>query len=342
MRRRWHCIASICLIAFTGCAVTGVHNDQANLRIAMVNLCSNQVMDNLVRASNGLPIIHLDYTNGNTQVTMDVNASVGETGVNTRTNTLAALTMSSALVVRTFANTIAGSLGLAHTNQVGVTATPVTTNNHLYDEYLSFLTIPGSLVVTDCAPPEGAAHVCQKFHDQFYWVPVEFRDQYFELAAITTAQRGKSLLPMDPFFTVTLDFADPGEANKSKGSRIVVQADKAVPIQGNGRAELDGKLFQITEATSDHSRIDFVSKKFNLQLEPGISPRSLNLPAKARLFLREMPPPPTTKDLLEKIPFRTPQVSLTVPTTTKVSSTGTATEQAFVSPDAYSELPQPE
>ena len=179
---RWRIYLFVCtlLVPTAGCAVTGVHNDQANLRTALVTLCSNQVMDNLVRASNGLPIIHLDYTNGNTQMTLDVNASLSETAGNTRSNALTALGMSSVLVIRPFSNTIAGRLGMSRVNQVGVTATPVTTNNQLYDAYLSFLTIPGSLVVTDCPPPDGAAHVCQQFRDQYYWVPIEFRDRYFE------------------------------------------------------------------------------------------------------------------------------------------------------------------
>jgi hypothetical protein len=310
-------------MAISGCAVYGLHDDQERLRSTLLDLCTNQVMDNLVRASNGLPIIHLDYTNANTQLSVDVNASIGETAADTHSNTIAALAMSSALVTRTFANTIAGSLGISRTNQVAVTATPVTTSNQVYDAYLSYLTIPGSLQVTCSPPPPGAAHVCRRFRDEYYWVPVAFKDRYFELAAITTAQRGKSLLPVDNFYSVNLiGFGTTNEKDKKMNAdgsptNIVVRIDRQVPISSDGLVAFGNqRCLRITRYDADQeNRFDYVSDRFNLALDPKTvpeypNPAALQFPIPVRLYLPQPPPPPTTKELLDRIQFRTPQVEV--------------------------------
>jgi hypothetical protein len=321
---RWQLLTFVCfsVVAITGCAVNALRDDQDRLRSALLELCTDQVMDNLVRASNGLPIIHLDYTNANAQVTVDVNGSLGETAASTHSNSITAIALRAALITRTFANTITSSLGLSRTNQVAATATPVTTSNQVYDAYLSFLTIPGSLRVTTSPPPPGAAHICERFRDEYYWIPVEFRDQYFELAGITTAQRSKSLLPPDDFYSVELiGFGTPDEINKMPNVRgatlVLVKTDRPVPIRSDGQATFDnGRCLRISryEKEIDH-RIDFVSDKFYLALDPTENPdfptpETLQFPIPVRLYLQQPPPAPTTKDLIERIPFRTPQVKI--------------------------------
>jgi hypothetical protein len=89
---------------------------------------------------------------------------------------------------------------VAHTNLVAVTATPVTTSDELYDAYLRFLAEPGSLQVSDCPPPHGAAHICTVYQKKYYWVPVTYQALFFDLSAIVTAQRGRSLTPPDPYY----------------------------------------------------------------------------------------------------------------------------------------------
>lgn len=322
MRYRVLIFACCLTSAVSGCAVRGLHKDQDRLRTALVDLSTNQVMDNLVRASNGLPIIHLDYTNANMQLTVDVSGSVGDTASNMHSTTLAALSLSSTLITRTIANTVAGTLGLSRTNQVAVTATPVTTTNQVYDAYLSFLTIPGSLQVTCSPPPPGAAHVWRCFQGQYYWVPVEFRDRYFELATITTAQRTKSLLPPNDYYSVNLiKFPAVDKTNQQPNAQgttlVLVQIDQSVPIRTNGRVTFEnGRTLLVSRYDGEgNDRIDFVSDKFYLAFNANDNPAALKFPIPVRLYLDQPPPPPTTKDLLGKIPFQKPQVSIGAGTT---------------------------
>ena len=72
---------------------------------------------------------------------------------NTGTGALNKAAKISALTL-TFVNTWMYSAGATNTNQVAVTANPVTTNPEIYDAYLEFLTLPGSLRVSPDDPPD--------------------------------------------------------------------------------------------------------------------------------------------------------------------------------------------
>src|SRR5579871_3409820 len=116
----------------SGCAVWQARRDQDRIRSALLDLYTEQIMDNLVRASKGLPIIQLDYTNAQGMITAQGTAGFSDTNT----------------VTHPAVTTFMASLGLQNTNQVTLSATPVTTINEVYDAYVEFLTLPGSLIVT--------------------------------------------------------------------------------------------------------------------------------------------------------------------------------------------------
>jgi hypothetical protein len=196
----------LCVAAMSGCAVHVTHKDHDLIRSTLLDLYTNQIMDNLIRTANGMPIIHLDYTNAATQVTITNNIGGNESQVSTASN-MFALPAATLTVTRSIMTTLMGNLGNMNSNQVSLTATPVTTSNDVYDAYISYLDAeknPGSLMVT-CDPPKpGTAHLCKKFNGQYYWVPIEYRKLFFQLALSTTAQRGKAVQAPDKFYTVTL------------------------------------------------------------------------------------------------------------------------------------------
>ncbi len=185
------------------------------------------------------------------------------------------------LVTRTLANTIAEGLGFSRTNQVAVTATPVTTNNQVYDAYIAFLTIPGSLQITCSPPPPGAAHVCRRFRDEYYWVPLEFRDRYVELASITTAQRGKSLLPSDDFYSVNIVGLGTSSTSSPNPTQVLVKVDQPVPISTDGLAVFEnGRCVRITRFDlEENNRFDFVSDQFYLNFDSAADKASLQFPS---------------------------------------------------------------
>src|SRR5205814_652289 len=174
--------------AASGCAVAQAQRDQDQMRTALLDLYTNQVMDNLIRAYNRMPIIQLDYTQAQGMITVQTSASATD-----------AFTTTSPI-----ANALTSVLGLQNTNQITINAVPVTTSNEVYDAYLEFLSIPDSLIASPDRPPAGAAHIYRKCGCMYYWVPIDCRDKFFELALLSTAQRGHTLLTADDAFTVTI------------------------------------------------------------------------------------------------------------------------------------------
>src|SRR5262249_23156601 len=151
-------------------------------------------------------------------------------------------------IASSLVTTIGGGFGASHSDQVAITGTPVTTSNEVYDAYLQFLSIPGSLVVTLEPPPSGAAHICKKCGKQYYWVPAEYKGDFFKLALLTTVRRGKSLLPADKSYLVALQKVVATLPGQSKhGVTLAVRIDKDIPNDdgyikfsfGKNNAELD-------------------------------------------------------------------------------------------------------
>ena len=177
--------------------------DQDKIRSALVDLYTNQVINNLILAANGMPFIQVDYTNATSTVTLSENGSLGGSQQITGASPLNQAARLAA-VARGIMNIWNYSVGASNSNQIAVTANPATTNPEIYDAYLEYLILPGSLRVSCDPPPNGAAHIWRKWHENYYWVPVEYRYQFLRLALLTTAQRGRRLLPAPDYFAVTL------------------------------------------------------------------------------------------------------------------------------------------
>ena len=183
----------LCLPALTGCAAHQIQNDNEKIRATLLNLYTNQVMDNLVRASNGLPIIQLDYTNASATVTVENTASLNNVLTTTNNNVLTMAAAPMLVLTRTTMNLLTGGLGANNTNNITIMANPMLTNNEVYNDYLTFLGNPGQLEITCNPPPAGAAHICQKFGDEYYWVPVQHKQKFLDLALVTMGQRDRLL-----------------------------------------------------------------------------------------------------------------------------------------------------
>ncbi len=232
----------VCGAALSGCAVHELHKDQDLIRSTLLDLYTNQVMDNLVRAANGMPIIQLDYNQAQANVTIKNTVGGSESQAVTASNVFA-LPAASLMATRTIMTTLMGNLSNENTNQVAVSASPVITSNEVYDAYLEYLTLPGSLMVSCDPPPPGMSHLCKKYDGKYFWIPLSHRSDFFRLALLTTAQRGKALLPPDAFYSVTVrNIEEEREGQKgvqekdgkiidipAKTKYIVVLLDKEIP-----------------------------------------------------------------------------------------------------------------
>jgi len=169
------------------------------MRTAVLQLYTNQIMDNLVRAYDGLPLVQLDYTTMTGTITHDAGGSVNDSQTIT-TNRNPILT-----TARNFARTTAFAFSAAQKSQLTITANPVLNNNEVYNAYLEFIVKPGRFVVTSEPPMQGQAHIvkcaCAPCCDQkrYYWVPCEYRHDFLRLSLVTTVQRGQPLSVSDYF-----------------------------------------------------------------------------------------------------------------------------------------------
>jgi len=320
--------ALIIAVASPGCAVTEARYDQDKIRTALLDLYTNQVIDNLILAANGMPFIQLDYSNATATVTINQNATIGGTEQVTASRPLN-MAARAAAVARGLQSGWTYSVGGANTNQIAVTANPAINNDEIYDAYLEYLSEPGSLRMSCDPPPKGVAHIYRKWRDNYYWVPIEYRMEFLRLALLTTAQRGRRLLPVPDFYAVNIRAITDSFSSKFDKQNGVIQLtvkiDKKVP-NDTGRVDFDinGKTvsFQVNQFSStaddplkpdippmtDQIVIVFSAKKW-----PDLNSFDAfkaALPVSAKLFLAHSRPdsPPGTEDLLQNVRFQLEQI----------------------------------
>ena len=135
------------LALVSGCRAQQLQSDQDRFRCALLEMETNQIMDNLVCAYNGLPIVHMDYS------------SITGTITQTPSGQISGSVQTTAPVT----NMIAYMLGFSQMNQLTVTANPVVDKPDFYAAYLDFLGKPGRLLVSPTPPPPDAAHIVRCF-----------------------------------------------------------------------------------------------------------------------------------------------------------------------------------
>src|SRR5437016_3956990 len=90
-------------LAQSGCGAHQLCHDQDKLRCCLLDLYTNQIMDNLVRAHNGLPIIQLDYSQITAAVTLEASGSYGG-NQQVGTSNLSNLPQKTLSITRSFTN----------------------------------------------------------------------------------------------------------------------------------------------------------------------------------------------------------------------------------------------
>ena len=172
------------VVSGISCRAQHLQKDQDQFRYALLDLYTDQIMDNLIRAQGRLPLVQLDYSDITGTITQDVSGSLD--GV--RTNASGAITRMLTLGVK-------GGKSI----QLTVTANPVVDDPGLYDAYSEFASRPDRLMVTCNEPEAGTAHIVRQCGEQYYWVPIKYKDEFFKLALRTTVKRSEPVSQPDTF-----------------------------------------------------------------------------------------------------------------------------------------------
>jgi hypothetical protein len=240
------------ILACLGCRAQQLARDQNHIREAVMDLHTNQIMDNLIRARHGLPILQLDYIHMTGTVTDTGSASTGNIYTDART-----------AAVRTLTDAFNINASGSKVNQLTITAEPVTTAPEVYNAYLEFLKEPGHLVESPCPPPPNCAlivrccaadscSVCPpKWHQPrvYYSVPLMYKDDFFKLSMYTVSLRGQPAA-VSPEFEATILGFNPDDmrcdrANKACTYYVRFSIDKDIPNDdGYLIATIDGKRFE--------------------------------------------------------------------------------------------------
>jgi hypothetical protein len=253
-------VALFLLVAACGCRAQQLARDQDHIRNAVMDLHTNQIMDNLIRARKGLPILQLDY--------IHMTGTVTDTGSTTAGYTHTDLNA----VARTLTNLFNINGTATKVNQLTITAEPVTTAPEVYNAYLAFLKEPEHLIESTSPPPDGAALIVRccapgcdsvactpKWYQSkvYYWIPCASKDDFFRLALFTVAMRGQpitishdfeaSITGFDP--TPIFSGLNPLKPDEAGTYYVGFSIDKRIPNDsGYLNAVIKGFRFETSDA----------------------------------------------------------------------------------------------
>jgi hypothetical protein len=216
-------------VALVGCRAQQLRCDQDKFRSVVLEMHTNQIMDNLIRARQGLPIIQMDYIHIIGTVTHKGNTDLS--GSQQAVGSLGAV----------ITNLFGWGAGASQENQLGVTGEPVT-DPEVYMAYLEFLKDPDHLRETCDPPPPGMAMLVQcrempcanscwgrcSVQKIYYWVPCEYRQQFFKLSLGAVALRGQAT-PAPLTFDVGIKGVVSGSLSGDTYS-FLVQLDQEIPV----------------------------------------------------------------------------------------------------------------
>jgi hypothetical protein len=314
MRRTCFLFASMLLLNTSnfGCATHQLCRDQEALRHCVLDLYTNQIMDNLIRAYNGLPIVQLDYSKLTATVTVEVDPSLGATQQFTHTNllTLPAATLAK---TRQFVGGFSQGGAGKDNNVVTMTADPLINQDEVYKAYLTYLCIPGGLVATCDAPAPCDAHLVRRFNNMYYWVPKDHQKDFFQLALVTTVMRGHPLGTVPQFFetTVTEIQGDPAKKMDQPDRILTLKLNPAIKNDdGLMHFNFNGKKTTYTVQPVPSVKLGDLTTSVLLPVQLNFTQQDVESLTKALLNQKVQfeqkhfrPDLPTTQDLLKSLNF---------------------------------------
>ncbi len=226
------------LFGAAGCRSAQLQYDQDQFRHRLMQMYTDQIMDNLIRCHEGMPFVQLDYSKITGTITQQENGNVG--GNQGATNIRGDLFTAFKGATHQFLNAFTWGAGASQINQLTVTADPVIDDPTIYQAYLNFLGKKDRLLVTCDCPPPGAALIERTKGNVHYWVPVQYRDDFRELSLTTIAMRGEAVEAPE-FFEVTISGVAEKTAPEPIGGEYysydleLLSADEVLGIPSKGK-----------------------------------------------------------------------------------------------------------
>ena len=218
-------LAATLPVLLAHCAASQVKMDQSQLREALMDYTEDQIVDNVIRARNSMPILQIDMEQVEAVVKTSLSASTGG-GRNTSTNYTRNRSHSfnlsrsgidalgnpsssnwshffdvGATVVGGVTRAFNWSASGSRDNTIDVQMNPVMDEPAVYEAYEKFVSLNGGDSVRDSLhfpvpdtkephpdDPDGV-HVGRKWRGVYYWVPNKYRKEFFKLCLSAGVRR---------------------------------------------------------------------------------------------------------------------------------------------------------
>jgi hypothetical protein len=298
-----------------GCLHRQVARDGIGSRQAVLDVYTDQIMDNLIRARKGLPFVQLTYRDILVQDLDSVNAGVGDTIGSEADKSFGAVLFTG--VVRKWTNSLAPTAAAKRDRTISFHADPVTDKNDIYEYYLAFASDPTLLVESD-SKPEGPVHIARRCGKTWYYVPCEAAGVFLQLALKTTFMRGPEKLPGPDYFEANIqNVVIDKEASKGKAmygyvifDRNIKNDDGFMIVTLTDKRQFRFDLFRLTRDVPKVGDINVGGKLKPLGDDANVFVVSWNQEnthvtdenlrnGKAKIYLQHYapPPPPPIADL---------------------------------------------
>jgi hypothetical protein len=246
-----------------GCLSRQVAEDGQNFRQALLDMYTNQAMENLIHAFNQTPFVQLDYKGLIVTDTQTIKASIADESDPSSAKTFARKAGNLLISMHGYTNKLFFGGSFDCNRQMQVSADPVSGNPDIYDYYLAFAREPSLFCVSDTKPCENV-HMAKQYCGRWYWVPLEAAPVFMQLALKTAFLRGQDL-PAPIYWSTTIDdivpqYDENGQAiqqtvgNQQVSFNYTVSFTSEVP-NGEGYADIslsDGTRLKMTLHQLDH------------------------------------------------------------------------------------------
>lgn len=215
----------IALLSFAGCLAHQVAKDGNGLRQVLIDLYTDQAMDNLIRAHENRPFVQLAYTSLDVHDVNKCTATAGSNELDFAHGKSKDLTK--AIPAISLSRSFMGKFLLGGTDEsdrtISFHADPITDRNYVYEKYLAFASNP-QLFSASGSKPCCPVCISRKWDDKWFWVPCSAASEFQKLILETslTAPEATSQIYWD---TTVVELHAVQGANGSPGEYQVTLHD---------------------------------------------------------------------------------------------------------------------
>jgi hypothetical protein len=203
-------LATCCLT--TGCFSRQVQADGRNFRHALLEMYTDQVMDNLVRAHKEQPFVQVAYRALVITDTQTVKGNLGNQIDPSNSKSVVQGAAKILAIAHAYTDHLFFGGGGSSDRQMTFKSDPVTGKLDIYDLYAAYAHDPALFSCSD-QDPGCAAHIKLKCEGKWYWVPTDAAPIFLQLVLRTTFMRGPDR-PPPIYYSTTLISVEPHKTFK--------------------------------------------------------------------------------------------------------------------------------